>query len=613
MSDQNRVKVLDKKTVNQIAAGEVIERPASVVKELVENAIDAGATQITIEIKEAGRKLIRVTDNGSGMTRADAELAFEKHSTSKLYKIEDLDNLDSLGFRGEALASIAAVAKVECITKPRDSDVGTLIEIEGAKTIKVKEVGSAEGTTIKVHDLFFNTPARLKFLKREQTELAHISDTVTRYVLSHQDIHFKLIHNENELINSPSTKNELENIVSIYGKNVARELVPVDYTDNEGYLKIYGYISKSSLTRGDVSHQSIYVNHRYVKNRLVSNVVKDVYRNLIPKHRYPVVILNLEVDPSSIDVNIHPSKIQVRFEDEYKVRGLIYNALESCLKQHKLIPEIQAAELKPHFRPLEVKPSTKFTGHQPSLPIPSPERPPIELKPQRLPPIPPRQASLELKTDKPEISNIDPEPVNILRPSSGSTLPMMVPTGQIHNKYIIAQTEDGLVIIDQHAAAERVQFEKIQTKYESSAMQSQKLISPIQLELTPKEITALESFIENLKAMNFEIEPFGKNTYQVRAVPVVLGRVEDREAVHDIISDLLELGKVKDESTVHEKIIQIMACRSAIKTGDPLNMTEIHKLLEELYPLKNPYSCAHGRPTIIALTDKQLEKWFHRT
>jgi DNA mismatch repair protein MutL len=313
-------------------------------------------------------------------------------------------------------------------------------------------------------------------------------------------------------------------------------------------------------------------------------------------------------------VNIHPTKIQVRFEDEHKIRRLVFNALECTLRQYRLIPEIQAVELKPHYKSIDVKPRSKFTAHQPSLPIPPVQRQPVELKPQHMPPAPPKQVSLEVKSEKTgEMVNIDTEPVTMLRPRPSSTLPGMIPKGQIHNKYIIAQTDDGLVIIDQHAAAERVQFEKIQARYQSSTMQSQKLISPIQLELTPKEINALEAFIDKLRSMHFEIEPFGKNTYQVRAVPVVLGRVEDREAVHDIISDLLELGKVKDESTIQEKIIQIMACRSAIKTGDPLNMTDIHKLLDDLYRLKNPYSCAHGRPTIIALTDEQLEKWFHRT
>jgi DNA mismatch repair protein MutL len=326
------------------------------------------------------------------------------------------------------------------------------------------------------------------------------------------------------------------------------------------------------------------------------------------------VILNLDINPSKIDVNIHPTKIQVRFEDEYRIRRLIYNALETTLKQYNLIPEIQAVDFKPQFKPIGTETTTRFTKPQSSFPIPPSDRPPIELEPQRLPPPPPRQSSLEFEVEEQD-KNCEngTEPENRFKPLPTTRLPLMIPTGQIHNKYIIAQTEDGLVIIDQHAAAERIQFEKIQNKYETMSMQAQKLISPIQLELTPKEINALESFIENLKAMNFEIEPFGRNTYQVRAVPVVLGRVEDREAVHDIISDLLEMGKVKDESILNEKIIQIMACRSAIKTGDPLNMTEMHSLIQELYSLKNPYSCAHGRPTIISLTDNQLEKWFHRT
>jgi DNA mismatch repair protein MutL len=612
MDIQNKVKVLDKKTVNQIAAGEVIERPASVVKELVENSIDAGATQITIEIKDAGRKLIRVTDNGAGMTRSDAEVAFEKHSTSKIQRIEDLDYLTSLGFRGEALASIASVAKVECITKPHGIEIGTHVFIEGANTVKMKDIGCAVGTTIKVIDLFYNTPARLKFLKREQTELAHISDTVTRFVLRYKEIHFRLTHNGNELINSPVTENDIENIVNIYGKNVGRELVPIECNSEDGYIRIHGFISKPSITRGDVSNQSIFVNKRYVKNRLVSSTIKDVYRNLIPRHRYPVVILNLDINPSNIDVNIHPTKIQVRFEDEYRIRRLIYNAIETTLRQHNLITEIHAVDLKPQFKAIGTEATAMFTKPQSSLPIPSPIRPPVELEPQKVPPPPPRQSSLEIEEQK-RSGEIGPESDNILKSQGSSTLPLMIPTGQIHNKYIIAQTGDGLVIIDQHAAAERIQFEKIRNKYETSSMQSQKLISPIQLELTPKEINALDSFIDKLKAMNFEIEPFGRNTYQVRAVPVVLGRVEDREAVHDIISDLLELGKVKDESILNEKIIQIMACRSAIKTGDPLNLTEMHSLIQELYSLKNPYSCAHGRPTIISLTDKQLEKWFHRT
>lgn len=605
MPKSNKIIVLDKTTVNQIAAGEVIERPASVVKELVENSIDAGSTQLTIEVKDGGRKLIRVTDNGAGMRRAEVGVAFEKHSTSKIAKIEDLDTLTSLGFRGEALASIAAVSKVECITKPHGAEVGTIIRIEGGKLIHVKDIGCAEGTTIKVMELFYNIPARLKYLKREQTELAHISDIITRQVLIHTDIHFKLIHNDNELINAPITANELENIVNIYGKNVARELLPIE-TSSGTELKLNGYISKPSVTRGDISQISVFVNRRYVKNRLITQVIKNAYRNLIPKHRYPIVVLELELDPSKLDVNIHPTKRQVRFQDEYKVRGALFNALESTLRRHNLIGEMAVVNvLKPPGAP---QPHSK-------LPVHLPPKPPVELQPQRIPIPGPHQTSLEAS---PHMKSLDTElerarPEDLAKSAPPSTLPAMLPAAQIHNKYIIAQTDEGLVIIDQHAAAERIMFERIQAGYQASEMQSQKLLTPIPLELTPKEINTLESHQDTLKAMGFEVEPFGKNTYYIRAVPVVLGRLENQAAIHDIIEDLISLGTVKDESTLKEQIIQIMACKAAIKTGEALSIPEMTTLIQELYNLENPYSCAHGRPTIIALTDKQLEKMFHRT
>ncbi len=624
-----KIKVLDKKTVNQIAAGEVVERPASVVKELVENAIDAHGKKIVIELEGAGRKLIRVTDDGDGIGPDDVKLAFEKHSTSKIDKINDIFKLSTLGFRGEALASIAAVALVNCITCDGEHIPGRKLYMEGGVVMGISEIGCAKGTTIKVKDLFYNLPARYKYLKSDQTELAHIIDVVTQIAICHSSIGFKLIHNGHELLNFPAVKDMLNNLVNIYGKELVRNLLPVttqaaadeqktDHDQNQdtedGPISISGYISKPSMTRGDRTYQSLYVNDRHVQSRVVSDAIKDAYRTLVMKNRHPVAILFININPGEVDVNISPTKLQARFKSERTIYKLIHKAVQDTLRSHDMIPEVKVTS-KPQIQTVSLKAITTFgvgkPGYYASLPAPHEQsRAATQMGKQPPDPYTPtigqgiRQSLL-----KPETRDTTQE-IHALRKTS--TLPEIEPIGQILDTYIIAQAGESLIIIDQHAAHERIMYEKIKHRYNAMSMSTQELLEPVELELTPKERGLLQNNLDIFKELNFVIDELGRNSYFVKGIPIILGRLQAPEILHDIINGLINVTKEKEPERIKEEMIQIMACKAAIKAGKSLSLFEIRELLGELYSIENPYTCAHGRPTIISVTDNQLRKLFKR-
>jgi DNA mismatch repair protein MutL len=500
MADKSQIKILDKNTINKIAAGEVIERPASVVKELVENSIDAQSTKIVIEIEDAGKKLIRVTDNGFGMATEDMKLAFEKHSTSKIDTIDDVYNLKSFGFRGEALASIAAVARVECITSDGASETGRKLIMDGGVIRSFEEVGCPKGTTIKIKDLFQNLPARLKYLKSSQTELSHIIEVVTHFGIYYHKIGIKLVHDGNELLNLPGTSNQLNNLVNIYGKELVRNLIPIYYGGDAGdvigsnnfegtgsrmdelkfpkyekrvgkkvqelSMTLTGYIGKPSITRSDSSYQSIFVNGRYVESRVVSNAIKEAYRTLVMKNRFPVVILFITINPHAVDVNIHPTKLQVRFENEEGVYNRILKAISETLRSHDLIQEAKFAQ-KPHT--VSLKAITTLGVGKPGYPTPILAKAKEgdsnilseiqrlhsqgEDRPGILPSHTVVQSHLQTESQR-----------KLEQPYQGMNIH---PLGQILDTYIIARTFDGMLIIDQHAAHERIMYEKIKTRYKA--------------------------------------------------------------------------------------------------------------------------------------------------
>ncbi|WP_455392286.1 DNA mismatch repair endonuclease MutL [[Eubacterium] cellulosolvens] len=605
MPQTQSIRILDDKTINKIAAGEVIERPASVVKELVENAIDADSTKIVVEIEQAGKKLIRVSDNGDGIPADELEIAFQRHSTSKIATIDDVFNLSTMGFRGEALASIAAVARIECVSSDGKDVTGRKVVIDGGVVKSVTEIGCPKGTTVKVKDLFYNVPARYKYLKTDQTELAHITEAVTRLAIYYHTIDFKLFHDGKELLNLPTTKNKIDNLVNVFGKELVRNLVSISYDPKVDQplndLVISGYIGKPSVTRSDSSYQLTFVNGRYVECKVISNAIKDAYRTLVMKHRYPVVILFISLTSESVDVNIHPTKLWVRFEQEQVIYNEVFNTIKETLKHHDLIPE---AVLPQKPQTISLKAITTFGLGKPGYPTPVSGRTTAQPPPAMV-------------RDEARLSQDQRLTQALLKPGGtdhqqAPLLAVIKPLGQILDTYIIAQAAEGMLIIDQHAAHERIMYERIKKRYIDSAMATQELLEPVALELSPKEQGFLKNNLKALEDLSFVIDEMGENSYYVKSIPVILGRLQTPEFIHDIISDLILVTKEKEQDIIKDKMIQVMACKSAIKAGRPLTLPEIQQLLNELYSIENPYTCAHGRPTIISMTETALKKMFKR-
>ncbi len=565
----SRIKILSENTVNQIAAGEVIERPASVVKELIENSLDAGADEIKVEVEEGGKKKIKVSDNGRGMEREEVKLAFKKHATSKIDEIEDLDDLSSLGFRGEALPSIAAVSKVMTVTRTEDQLEGTQFVIHGGDTQEVEETGCAVGTTIKVEDLFYNTPARKKYLKKTNTELAHISEVVTRYAIANPDVQFSLEHNGNELTFVPKSGSMLENIKSIYGKEIAKKMVEVE-KEEEGF-KLKGYVSKPEITRSNRKHIFTYVNSRYVRNKALKDGIVDGYDTLLKKGRYPLAFLDLEIDQKKIDVNVHPTKIKIRLFEKENVREKISEAVNSALLEEDLVPSGNAEGKK------------KET-------VSSAEEEKEEKKEDMT-----TQSRLEMD----EESEVEE-----------SKLSHMRVVGTLKDTYIIAETPTGMAVVDQHAAHERINYEDLKSKMKDE-VDSQRLVSPRTVELQPKEAAVLRANEELLEKLGFDLDHFGKTTFRIRGIPVLFGEVQEKEVLHSILDELIE-QKENSLDERREEMIKYMACHSSVTAGDQLSITKAKELLEDLGKTENPFTCPHGRPTIVSFTERDMEKWFKR-
>ena len=570
-----RIHILDEATINKIAAGEVIERPASIVKELIENSIDACASDIRIEIEKGGKKLIRVTDNGCGMSREDATLSFVKHSTSKIHRLEDIESVLTMGFRGEALSSICAVAKVEIITKTKDEMAGTKVTIHGGRLISITDTGAPVGTSIAVEDLFYNTPARKKFLKSDSTELAHIIEIVTKNGLGHNNISFSLLHNGNELVRSPASE-LADTILHIYGQEVARAMLPVNFISR--YATITGFVSKPEITRGRIDAQSFYINNRNITSRALGFALRRGYGTLIPRERFPIAVLKISVDTKEVDVNVHPTKNQVRLTHEWEISEALASGVKEALSDQKLIPPVRLPGTQSLlYEPLEQKmAAVKESKIEFRAPVRDTEL--------RL-----RKTERALETEKVE------NDIRVL--------------GQVDALYVIAETRDGFVIIDQHAAHERVLFEQVR---DSRRTDSQELIVPVNIELDPKEKVAMKECIPYLEEFGFMISEFGHDTFAITAVPNVLGRLEDTALIHDIIIDIISEGKIKDETGLFERVTKSIACRGAIKAGADCSTEQMEKLVKQLFKTENPYTCPHGRPTMVSFNRGELDKMFKR-
>ena len=592
-----KIIILDENTSNKIAAGEVIERPASVVKELVENSIDAGASSITVEIKNGGIPFLKVTDNGSGMEEDDTEIAFERHSTSKIRSSADLDTISTLGFRGEALASIAAVSHLQLTTRTKTSPYGIYVGIRGGEILEKRQTGCPTGTSFLVQDLFYNTPARYKFLKKDSTEAGYVSDIVERIALGNPHISIRLVSNGSNVIHTPGNNDLLSTIFSIYGKEVAREVNRVDYSENS--LKITGYIGKPSIARSNRNHQSVYINGRYIRNKTISSAVDEAYKTQLMKNRYPFFILNLDINTLLVDVNVHPGKLEVRFSNEQDIFRAVYHAVSSALLNRQLVGGttlgVQKAKAPEKFN---------FTPKQPKYeqqviePAPKPHDT-QEVKEQ------PVNYQTAVESERPEAEEKQPA-------AAGNTLLENARIiGQAFSTYIIFQYEDTLVLLDQHAAHERILFERLRKKYYTRQPLSQMLISPVHLELTHMEVKLLENEREFFSKFGFIYENFGNNSIILRAVPFAVMEGDVKDIFKEVL-DRAAASSAPDHGADVDETLYTIACKAAVKANKKLGEAEIRELLKELGGIENPFTCPHGRPVVINITKHDLEKMFKR-
>jgi len=574
-----RIKILPEVLSNKIAAGEVVERPASVVKELIENAIDAEAAKVVVEIKKGGRALIRVSDNGTGMDRDDALLSIERYATSKIYDEKDLFSIATLGFRGEALPSIASVSNMEIVTRAAASEVGTRIIVGGGKIKEVAQIGAPKGTMISVNRLFFNTPARLKYLKTEQTEMGHISDTVSRMALAWPDIHFKFLHNGRVLANWSSTTTPLNRIVDVLGEDLTDRLYEVDH--NGGKVRVHGFVASPDISRTTSRALYVYVNGRFVRDKVLDHAVMEAYAGHLMKGKFPLVVLFVNLAHDEVDVNVHPTKNSVRFEAPKQVHEVVVRAVSESLRRFDRPRWGQAQIVKPIQRPI----------------------------PYRL--SPPREAVSEPRSElRPRTYSHAPETTMPLWPEKSFSSLRII--GQLHNTYIVCESEDGLVLIDQHAAHERFVFESLKTAYSRSAITTQGLLVPETLELNHREAGILEALLKDLKDMGLEIEPFGGNTYLIKSVPALLAGRPIKPLVMEIVEKAAEIGLASGLHRGVEECLTIMACHGAIRANQKLAHEQMRALLEQLDTLENASHCPHGRPTYIHRTMRQVEKDFKR-
>ena len=597
----NKIIVLDENTANMIAAGEVVERPSSVVKELVENSIDAGATKITVEIKSGGVKYIRVIDDGSGISSDDTVMAFERHATSKIRTHEDLDNIYTMGFRGEALASIASVSEVELVTKTKDDSYGTRVIINGGNFIKSENTGATGGTDITVKNIFFNTPARYKFLKKDTTEGSYVIDVVSRIALSHCDISFKLISNGSVVLHTPGNGELKSAIYSIYGKNVSDRLLEVNYVDD--IYTVTGYITDKDFYRGNRSYQSFFVNGRYIKSKILTSALDSAYSTYMMKGKYPFAVLQIEVNTAVVDVNVHPAKTEVRFSDEKQAFSSIYHAVVSTLDKKTAVKEITF--VKESYKFDEVAEPKK---EQASLSdLVKDVRPPVENKTYDTSTYTAPKPAEKVVFEEPEIK-YEKKEVEI-KPDVDKNIEWLDSRslGQVFLTYIILQNGEDMYLVDQHAAHERVMYEKILNSSDSNK-NTQVLLEPVVFSLSVQESKMLEDNMDAFNNTGFAIEKFGDNSFICREQPAWGYEGDINLLISQVVEDLMQKPRVEE---VKEYVAK-KACKRAIKANRKLSEIEIDSLLKQLKECDNPNTCPHGRPVCIKITKKEIEKMFKR-
>ena len=660
-----QIQVLDQITIDKIAAGEVIERPASIVKELVENSIDAKAASVTVEIQDGGISLIRVTDNGSGIEREDIRNAFLRHSTSKIRKVEDLAHIASLGFRGEALSSISAVTRTELITKTKEDTFGTRYVIEGGVEQSLEDAGAPDGTTFLVRQLFYNVPARRKFLKTPMTEAGHVQDLLMRLALSHPEVAFTFINNGQTKMRTSGNGKLKDVIYSIYGREAAANLIELDYSMDGLVMK--GYLGKPVITRGNRNFKNYFVNGRYVKNAMLSKAIEDAYKDFLMQHKFPFVVIHFQVDGEKIDVNVHPTKMEMRFQRQQDVYNIVYEGVHRTLLEPELIPQVEAPApkvisqpksespflLKPKTapQPMEKKPEEKEEPHDEAYfmkkmkervlsyhqrnssaevakkeqifrPQAQAERikdalaraKEVEKQPQKQAEEQPEliretpvYETKPVTEEKAEQLNLFEE--HLLKREKKAEYKLI---GQVFETYWLVEFENSLYIIDQHAAHERVLYERTLKEMKNREFTAQYLSPPIILSLSMQEAQVLNENMDRFTRIGFEIEPFGGEEYAVRAIPDNLFGIAKKELLLEMLDDLTDgISTSMTPELIDEKVAS-MSCKAAVKGNNRLSAQEADALIGELLLLENPYHCPHGRPTIIAMTQRELEKKFKR-
>lgn len=674
---KRQISVLDQSTIDKIAAGEVVERPSSVVKELVENAIDAGASAITVEIKEGGTTFIRITDNGAGIDKEQVPLAFLRHATSKIRKVEDLSLISSLGFRGEALSSIAAVSRVELITKPHEQLIGVRYQIEGGMEKGMEEIGAPDGTTFLIRDLFYNTPARAKFLKTPTTEAGYISSFIEQLALSHPHISFKYMQNGQTKLHTSGNNNLKEAIYQIYGRDITRELIEIHTKDRDETIRIDGFIGKPVISRGNRNFENYYVNGRYVKSKIVTKAVEDAYHTFMMQHKYPFTCLHIQIKGSDVDVNVHPTKMEVRFSDQELIYRQIYQAILQGLQHKELIPQVTIGKERPAGRPSQGAAPEPFevqrrqieqprgyqmqrkvqpgelknrvvetnTGSASATAAPASSftkapsaaagngsvvreqgtgfygekretgsgnenlvRPNLNLQVEQ-----PVSKEKDKKTDSPAPVVQNAEQMDLF---DGKLLSLEAKKhhkiiGQVFDTYWLVQMDDKLYIIDQHAAHEKVLYERIVKEMKARNVTSQIVSPPIIISLNLEEQEKMKKYQKIFETLGFEMESFGGRDYSIRAVPQNLFGMTEQGFFIEVLDQLEEDPSSKTLDVLSDRMAT-MACKAAVKGNQRLSFRETEALIDELLQLENPYNCPHGRPTIISMTKYELEKKFKR-
>lgn len=653
-----QIALLSQETIDKIAAGEVIERPSSVVKELVENAIDAGSSAVTVEIKEGGISFIRISDNGCGIEREQIPLAFLRHSTSKIKSVEDLFTVTSLGFRGEALSSIAAVSQVELITKTNGDFTGSRYLIEGSKEVSLEEIGAPDGTTFIVRNLFYNTPARKKFLKSAQTEGTYIHELMQRMILSHPDVAFKFIMNNQVKLQSSGNGNIKDIIYHLYGRDITKALLPIAHESE--LFKVSGFIGKPMISRGNRGYELYFVNGRFIRSQILSKAIEDAFKPFLMQHQYPFTVLYFEIDSSLLDVNVHPTKMELRFSNQQELYREVQSILSASLVHRDIIPEVPVDTLKKNEmevpkiekvmpEPFEQKrleeirkAVRKDSPYEIKYPVSRPmgtgsvssaaqeklldtikSMPPEDMMEERIQKEPiPEQSKKETEKELAKEAYVLREEETYGAKPEGSyeqgsflkeeEMAKQKIIGQLFDTYWLVEYNDRLFIVDQHAAHEKVMYEKLKKQFEKKEFTSQAISPPIVITLSMREADVLERFKEQFTKLGFEIEHFGGAEYSICGVPGNLYRLNTRDVLIEMLDELTDGISERATTDVILDKIASMSCKAAVKGSQRLSLPEMEQLMKDLIKLDNPYNCPHGRPTIIAMSKYEIEKKFKR-